>query len=335
MFVFVILFCLTLPCEVYPWASHRFIYSHLYFYMKNPYIPPVVTDRYPSSQVRCLMAWRHMFLKFFFVKKLKNMFTREFRSPDKMHHLVSAYFSVAKKSGYPCKKNKTYRLNEIGFNLVLPELMLCPKAFQFPGNIPENRMYIGDFVDFKREEPVVDFDFDDRPLVYCSLGTAASTYPHAERFYQAVKEASAFREDWRFILQISEANKIQNYAPTKNLFVTDWAPQMLFLKNASVAVTHGGLNTIMECVGFEVPMVIVPGLRDQPGNGARAAYHDMALTTSMKDIHASSLVSLIEQAMGSERIKAGLQKMKAAIQEEDGLNRSVRFIESYANARER
>ena len=110
----------------------------------------------------------------------------------------------------------------------------------------------------------------------------------------------------------------------------DWVPQIMFLENASVTVTHGGLNTIMECVGFEVPMVIVPGLRDQPGNAARAAYRDIALTADMKTIHATRLVSLIEQAMGSERIKAGLKKMKAAIKEEDGLNRSVRFIESYA-----
>lgn len=305
------------------------IFTSLFSY-QNPSIPPVIFDQCPSSPLRCLMAWKLMFLKFFFVKKLKNMFTREFRSPIKMHHLVDAYYDVAKKSGYPCKNGKTYRLNEIGFNLVLPELMLCPKAFQFSGNIPENRMYIGDFVDFKRDEATVDFRLDDRPLIYCSLGTAASTYPLAENFYQAVNEASAIRNDWCFILQISDKNKIQNYQSTQNLFVMDWAPQIMLLENASVAVTHGGLNTIMECVGFEVPMVIIPGLRDQPGNAARAAYRDIALAADMKTIHATRLVSLIEQAMGSERIKAGLKKMKAAIKEEDGLNRSVRFIESYA-----
>ena len=171
------------------------------------------------------------------------------------------------------------------------------------------------------------------PLVYCSLGTAASTYPHAESFYQAVKGASALRQDWRFILQISDANKIKNYESTDNLFVTDWAPQIMFLKNASVAVTHGGLNTIMECVGFEVPMVIVPGLRDQPGNAARATYRDIALTVKMKGIQAVKLVALIERAMGSERIKTGLKAMQAAIKEEDGLNRSVRFIETYARTK--
>ena len=305
------------------------LFTSLFSY-QNPSIPPIISDQYPSSALRCLIAWKLMFVKFFFVKKLKNMFTGEFRSPLKMHHLVKTYLSVAKKSGYQCKKDRTYRLNEIGFNLVLPDLMLCPKAFQFSGNIPENRMYIGDFVDFKREETTIDVCLDGRPVIYCSLGTAASTYPQANNFYQAVNEASSIRNDWSFILQISDKNKIQNYKSTQNLFVVDWVPQIMLLQNTSVAVTHGGLNTIMECVGLEVPMVIVPGLRDQPGNAARAAYRDIALTADMKTIHATKLVSLIEQAMGSERVKAGLKKMKAAIKEEDGLNRSVRFIESYA-----
>ena len=31
--------------------------------------------------------------------------------------------------------------------------------------------------------------------------------------------------------------------------------------------------SIMECIHFQVPMVIIPGLRDQPGNMARAVHH--------------------------------------------------------------
>ena len=127
------------------------LFTSLFLY-KNSLIAPVVSGLSPSSRLRCLMAWQFMFFKFFFIKKVRNFFTKEFMSPLKMHHLVDAYYDVAAKSGYPCKKNITYRLNEIGFNLILPEVMLCPKAFQFPGNVPKNRMYIGDFVDFKRDE---------------------------------------------------------------------------------------------------------------------------------------------------------------------------------------
>jgi len=307
--------------------------AHLFtslFTYENKYIPPITSYLYPKNPLRTLLAWKTMFLKFFFVKKLKNIFTREFSSPMKMHHLVGAYRKIAKESGYPCVKNKTYRLNEIGFNLVLPEIVLCAKAFQFPGDIPNDRMYLGNFVDFEREDAQADLGLDDRPLVYCSLGTAASTYPYADRFYRAVMDASAQRKDWNFILQISDERRIKNYNSTDNLIVSQWVPQLSILKKASAMVTHGGLNSIMECVEFEVPMVIVPGLRDQPGNALRAVYHNIALITSMKSIEPDNLIELISKAMASKEIKSGLTAMKNRIEIEDGLLEVVSFIESYA-----
>jgi len=308
-------------------AMHLF--SSLFLY-ENSIIPPIISYMFPSSRFVTLFAWKFMFMKFLFVKKIKNMITGEFRFPTRMHHMVEAYLYVAKRSGYACKKNVTYRLNEIGLNLVLPEVMLCTKAFQFPGNIPENRLYLGSFVDFEREETPLALDVGSKPVVYCSLGTAASTYPYTDRFCQAVVEASALRPDWQFVLQISDQTKLQKYASTANLLVSKWVPQLNLLRNASVMVTHGGLNSIMECVGFEVPMVIIPGLRDQPGNAARAVYHDLALTATMKDLEPFMLIKLIAKSMESKDIKEGLKKMKSMIKAEDGLEESIRFIESLA-----
>lgn len=305
------------------------------FLYENPDIPPITSSLYPESRVKTLLAWKLMFIKFFFVKKLKNMITREFSSPAKMHHLVDCYFQVAAKSGYPCEKNKTYRLNEIGLNLVLPEIVLCTKAFQFPGNYAHQRLYLGNFVDFERKDARMEFNFGDKPVIYCSLGTAASTYPYADDFYQAVMKASAMRKDWQFVLQISDENRINKYESTQNMLVSKWVPQLMLLKNVSVMVTHGGLNSIMECVDFEVPMVIVPGLRDQPGNAARAVYHDIAVSTVMKNIESNHLIRLIEKAMHSSGIKNGLKRMKARIEKENGLEESVKFIESFVEAKRR
>jgi len=190
-------------------------------------------------------------------------------------------------------------------------------------------------VDFERKDNQVELNLDDRPVIYCSLGTAAATYPHTDRFYKAVAKASELRRDWQFVLQISDANKIGKYGSTENLHVLKWVPQLFLLKRASVAVTHGGLNSIMESVNFEVPMIIVPGMRDQPGNAARAVYQNIALTAKMKDIEPSMLAGLIAEAMDSREIKGGLRRMKEMIEKENGLAESVDFIESYAMSKKK
>ena len=310
-------------------AMHLF--SSLFLY-ENPEIPPVITYMFPRSRIATLMAWKYMFLRFFFFKKLKNIFTAEFRHPARMHHLVDAYLQVARKSGFPCIKDRTYRLNEIGFNLAVPDIVLCTRAFQFPGNIPKQRIYLGNFVDYGRKDSQIELNLDDRPVIYCSLGTAASTYPYSDRFYGAVRKAGEMRRDWQFVLQISDEKKIRNYESTENLQILKWVPQLFLLKRASVTVTHGGLNSIMECVNSGVPMVIVPGLRDQPGNAARAVYQNIALTAKMRDIEPSRLAGLIAEAMDSREIKAGLKRMKEMIEHENGLAESVSFIESYATS---
>jgi UDP:flavonoid glycosyltransferase YjiC (YdhE family) len=93
-------------------------------------------------------------------------------------------------------------------------------------------------------------------------------------------------------------------------------------------VTHGGINSIMECVHFTVPMVIVPGLRDQPGNMARALHHGIAVTGSMKDITAGPLVKLIENAMHNANLRQALSGMKDRIAAETGMEAAVELIEA-------
>ena len=307
------------------------IFTSLFFH-DNPDIPPVTMPIQPEdsvlSRIKVLVAWKLMRLKFLFTKRLGSLITGRYRSPVTMHHLVGVHLRIARKSGYRCEKNRTYWLNEIGIHLALPEIALCTKAFQFPGKLSDKRLYLGDFVDFERREDPSQIKIEKKPVIYCSLGTSASSYPDTDRFFQAIVEASKLKREWQFILHISDMNKIKNYKSSQNLLVLNWVPQLFLLKNASAMVTHGGLNSIMECIHFKVPMVIVPCLRDQPGNAARAAYHDIALTADIKDIEPYALIKLIEQAMDSKKIRNGLQEMKDKILAEGGLTESIDLIES-------
>jgi MGT family glycosyltransferase len=254
-----------------------------------------------------------------------------------MHHLVNVFKGIARRSGYALRENKTWWFGEMGPRLVLPEIVLCPRAFQFPEAPHDERRYVANFVDLERnEEPLSpSLPHNQTPLVYCSLGSSAFFYPHARRFFAAVIGVSRSRPEWQFVLHTGDVEGIERLgAPPSNLLIRKQVPQLALLAKAAVMVTHGGLNSIMECIHFEVPMVIVPAMRDQPGNAARARYHGIGLIARMSSISAGKLITLITSAMESREIRLNLARLKLQIAAEAGIEDCVQSIEASA-ARDR
>ena len=304
---------------------------------RNPHIPPIIFSLYPgqtwwsSSVVRSAWAW--MRFKFFFTKRMASRFLGSFRFPTRMHHLVDVFIEIAKESGYPCRENSTYWYGEMGPRIILPEIVLCPKVFQLPECPGDGRLYLGYPVDTERFEELLEEEAIDRnkPVVFCSLGSSAFFYPHARRFFEAAVGASRIREDWQFILHTGDYQDADKLRPCgTNLLIRQRVPQLAILREASVMVTHGGLNSIMEGIHFGVPMVIVPGMRDQPGNAARAVHHGIGLASSMSRITPEKLVKLISRAMDNDGIKKALATMQKKISEEQDEDGIIQFIESYS-----
>lgn len=302
----------------------------------NAHIPPILSAQpAPHSAVarfRVRSAWAWLRLQFFFTKFIASRVRGTYRAPTRMHHLTDVFRHLAQQAGYPCREGKTYWFGETGPRLALPEVVLCPEAFQLPGKPADGRRYVGDYVDMARTEPPLPPKLADetRPIVYCSLGTCAGLYPHRRRFMAAVVGASRLRPDWLFVLQLSDDQALAQLAATTNLMAVPWVPQLAVLRRAAAMVTHGGLNSIMECVQLGVPMVIMPAARDQPGNAVRAARLGIALTADMARVGADHLVALLDRARADRALKDNQARLRQAIADEDGLAAAVRFIEAQA-----
>ena len=301
----------------------------------NPHIPPYIYSRIPNSswwgrmQVRA--DWFRLRCQFIFTKRLASILFGRFRSPARMHHLTGEFLRLARRSGIRRKENRTYWFSEIGPRLVVPEIVLPPQSFDFPHPPVIERRHLGDFVDLTRKEDAILLQALDqkKPLVYCTLGSASRFYPHASHFFRTVIAASRQREDWQWVLSMGARRETDKLSGSgSNLLVVKWAPQLSILQRAAVMVTHGGMNSIMECIHFEVPMVIVPGLRDQPGNMARAVHHGIAVTARMKDITAEELVKLVESAMQNADLRQALSRMKNRIAAENGMESAAELIEA-------
>ncbi|OAI30632.1 hypothetical protein A1351_22435, partial [Methylosinus sp. R-45379] len=186
------------------------------------------------------------------------------------------------------------------FSVSLPELIPFHPDFEFDRIDVPDRHYIGASVWLERKE--VDFPWesiaDDRPLIYCALGTylwqARSDYV---RFFRQLSTVAKEMPGWRWVVVNAGAIETADVDSTpENVICVNEAPQLALLKRAKVMITHGGANTVKECILFGVPMVIFPMAGDHHGVAARAVYHGLATRGNFKHIESDELKSKIVTA---------------------------------------
>ena len=208
-------------------------------------------------------------------------------------------------------------------------------------NKQSKRCYAVACVDTRRDDLVVpwategspqDFSWDNvdssKPIVYCAIGSHDYLCEYRERFYSAVLDAIAQRPYLQLILQVRDGALRQklNNVPD-NAYVTVWAPQLDILARASLFITHGGLSSVREAIYHAVPMVVVPFWNDGFGNAARVAYHHLGVVTSMKNINASVMASLIDKAMRDKAFASSIKRMRELCLAEGGCEAAADLVE--------
>lgn len=302
----------------------------------NTKVPPVTSGRTvrgnPLDRFSVLLEWMWVETKSVWINRSRSQFAGTYRHPYRFHHLTYIYREIAKQSGIEARRNRDFVLTEFGPRLVVPEIVCAPHELQFEVKAKDSRVFFGDYVDMKRSEPVGRVDGLDpkKPWVYCSLGTESKNYPYSKRFFRAVVETSRLKSDWQWILSVPNGELESDLEIPRNLAVSNWWPQIHVLGRAAVMVTHGGINSILEGIECEVPMVIVPGNRDQPGNAARAEACGISRRLPMKNIRPTELINAVQHCVDSSSIKDALTRIRNSIRNGNTLGEAINLIESVA-----
>ena len=143
-----------------------------------------------------------------------------------------------------------------------------------------------------------------RPLVYVSFGSQAYHQPaHLRVVLDAARDVDA-----RFVVAMGElaASELVRGAPS-NVEVVPFAPQVALLAEASVAITHGGANSVHEGLAHAVPLLVSPICNDQHHNAslvaASGAGRVVDLAVADGEAVAGTLRALLDRA-APERIAA-------------------------------
>ncbi len=175
-----------------------------------------------------------------------------------------------------------------------PALSLHAKEFEFVTEPPDGVSYLGPMVLRERLDPPLDpvdrGRLDEllrvhgqrgagRPLVFAGFGSLFTVeLPWVKKLFDAFRE----RPDWSLVVPVGDGQSLPRAladALPDNIHVFRWLPQLDVLPHCDIAVVHGGINTIDECVLARLPMLVCNGREtDMPGNQARVVHHGLGLS---------------------------------------------------------
>ena len=170
-----------------------------------------------------------------------------------------------------------------------------------------------------------------RKLIFCSFGSMAEKINRTKaiRTYRLLIDSMRSEELSSCHLVLGLGNLLEEISQVDlpdNVSLYKWLPQKELLKMVSLAIIHGGLGSVKECIMEEVPMVICPLGYDQFENAERIDFHQLGGKLGDEQTSDNQIAALLSGILDSADIKQGLAKMKKAFaeREEEGLD--VQFI---------
>ncbi|WP_426751167.1 glycosyltransferase [Myxococcus sp. Y35] len=287
-----------------------------------PLTSPLVPDGGVVSRVKTRLAW----LRATYRQRLGLWFrTRTVR------HLLR----LARHYGFPRE-----RLDFDGIALKPwgPELVLCPREFAelgAPMQAPRGEyLFAGPSVDLERQEPEFPWERlrEGRPLVVAYLGTMPYQTQLDAKLFRAVSDAAALRPDWQFVLGVGRKLDPADFdGATPNVIAVRRAPVIALLRRAAAMITHGGFNSVKECISLEVPMVVVPIQYDQPGISARVVHHGLGVRKAPERLTPRSLLWLLDEVIQAPRYRQNLRSFRARFEAAEQQRPAADVIEGFLN----
>lgn len=179
----------------------------------------------------------------------------------------------------------------------------------------------------RHEAPLDPAPATDRPLVFASLGTL-----QGGRFGLFRRIARACRA-LQVQLLLAHCGRLDSRQERCLLsdgatWVTDFAPQRSALAAADIAITHAGLNTVMDALVAGTPMLALPIAFDQPGVAARVRHTGVGLRMLPALATRASLVGALQQLLDTPGFAERSAALGRQVQQAGGAPRAADLIEA-------
>ena len=270
--------------------------------------------------------------------------------------LISIYHKIGQINQVPLEKwNAVKRICSMK---IVPcgfyELILTPQCVDFPRPLKKNIIHIEPF-GLTRDES----DFSERyvyvrdailalkqthpdmKFIYVSIGTISGSAPKREaRFIRVLIDYCRKYNDCRFVFSIGNNFDISTLKSVpESLYIFNHVPQLDVLNHCDFMITHGGMNSLTECIINEVPVIVYPLMTkpnwDQNGNATRVVYHRIGLRGKISTMAPASLRKKInEMCLNYAFYKRNMKAMHEKLNMETAPDRAIKIMETLLNKTE-
>ncbi|OUC16024.1 MAG: glycosyl transferase family 1 [Alkalinema sp. CACIAM 70d] len=225
-----------------------------------------------------------------------------------------------------------YKYNNDAYSPLL-QISQQPAEFEFPrSQLPANFHFTGPH-HYTSPRPPIPFPWDQinpqQPLIYASLGTLQN---RQQWMFEAIAQAC---QDLPVQLVISLGNRDRAIPSLPgHPIVVPYAPQLELLQQASLVITHAGLNTTLEALTQGVPLVAIPITSDQPGVAARIVWSGAGVMIPPHRLTVVKLKQAIIQVLQQPSYRRNARRLQQAIARSGGVVQAANLIETAVGERQ-
>jgi MGT family glycosyltransferase len=288
-----------------------------------PITSPLVPTGTPANRLHIAFEWRWTLA----ARAIRSLVMRAVGIEEP---IAPTLRRLALQAGFPSERILTD--TALAATVRMPELILCPEAFDFP-HAPVPEVYLVEpTIDLERSRPPFPWERLDptKTLIYCALGSQAHRSPAARRILQTVVDAVRRREDWQLVMATSEEpERLGLTAVPEGAILVPSAPQLELLARARVMLTHGGTGSLRECIHFGVPMIALAHMRDHVGNAARVVYHGLGVRRDPRKVTAQQLADDLERVLGDAAMRGRVREMQREFRRLEEARPSLEIVARY------
>jgi MGT family glycosyltransferase len=169
---------------------------------------------------------------------------------------------------------------------------------------------------------------DERPLVYLSLGSLGSAdVALMQRLIDTLADHAALE------LVVSLGPQHELLRVPDHVHGSEFLPQTSILAQAAAVLTHGGNNTVTECLHFGCPMVVLPLFWDQYDNAQRVQETGFGVRVDAYDHTPRELIGALDRMLGDHALRARMADIAQRLAGDPGTVRAAQAIERVAEGR--
>ena len=167
-------------------------------------------------------------------------------------------------------------------------------------------------------------DPERRRLVYLSLGSLGSAdLELMQRLVELLADTPH-----RYI--VSRGPRHDEYELAENMIGEEFLPQTSVLPHVDAVITHGGNNTVTECMWFGKPMLVAPIFWDQHDNAQRVHETGYGIRLPSYALERDALVSAVERLLTDGEMRRRARAAGERLRKRPGTEAAADLIERVA-----